>query len=271
MNVKFTVGEFAKLHGLKKQTLIYYDNIDLFKPNIINKNNGYRYYTSDQLEIFDSILMLREIGVPIKEIKNFLDGRDSIKAIKLLKDQKQRLNEQVKNLQKNIKKLDNKIKTIENIDISENKVYFKILPSEYLAIQIVDKPHQLLDVDIAFKKLLYLVGENKYPYNHQLGVMIPLDNLLSKKYINAEFVFVPLYSKSKSDHIIEKKSGLYAIAYHKGEYTKIGKTYELLLKEISTNGYKAISNSYEYCILDSLTSSTSKDYITKIEILVESL
>ena len=135
--------------------------------------------------------MLREIGVPIKEIKNFLDGRDSIKAIKLLKDQKQRLNEQVKNLQKNIKKLDNKIKTIENIDISENKVYFKMLPSEYLAIQIVDKPHQLLDVDIAFKKLLYLVSENKYPYNHQLGVMIPLDNLLSKKYINAEFVFVP--------------------------------------------------------------------------------
>lgn len=45
MDIKFTVGEFAKLHNMKKQTLIFYDKIDLFKPEIINKNNGYRYYT----------------------------------------------------------------------------------------------------------------------------------------------------------------------------------------------------------------------------------
>lgn len=271
MNVKFTVGEFAKLHGLKKQTLIYYDNINLFKPNIIDENNGYRYYTSDQLEVFDSILMLREIDVPIKEIKDFLDDRDSIKAIKLLKDQKKRLNSQVKNLQNRIKKLDNKIQIIENTNINEDKVSFENLPTEYLAVQNVDNPCQLLDVDIAFKKLLHIVSENKYPYNHQLGVMISLNNLYNKNYITADFVFVPLYSKFKSENIIEKKSGLYAIAYHKGEYTKVGKTYELLLNKIKENNYIAIGNSYEYCILDSLTSSTSKDYITKIEIPIKPL
>lgn len=83
MNMKFTVGELAKLHGISKQTLIYYDNIDLFKPNIVDKNNGYRYYTSDQLEVLDSILLLREIGISIKDIKNFLIKRDDNKALAL--------------------------------------------------------------------------------------------------------------------------------------------------------------------------------------------
>ncbi|MEG1141680.1 MAG: MerR family transcriptional regulator, partial [Clostridia bacterium] len=234
-----------------------------------DENNGYRYYTSDQFETFDSIFMLREIGVPIKEIKTFLNDRDNVKTIKLLNNQKERLNEQVKNLQKNITKLEHKINIIEDINISDEEVIFKHLDTEYLAVQIVKNPYQLLDVDIAFKKLLHIVSENKYPYHHQLGVMISSDNLFNKKYTSAEFVFVPLYSKLKSKNIIEKKSGLYAITYHKGAYLKVGDTYDLLLNEINRNNYKVIGNSYEYCILDNLTSATSKDYVTKIEIPIK--
>lgn len=115
MDMKFTVGELAKLHNMSKQTLIYYDNIDLFKPNIVDKNNGYRYYTSNQLEILDSILILREIGIPIKDIKEFLIKRDNNKALKLLKDQKKVLDLQVKNLKRTITRLENKINTIESM------------------------------------------------------------------------------------------------------------------------------------------------------------
>ena len=38
MEAKFTVGEFAKLYGMQKQTLIFYDKIDLFKPKIVDEN-----------------------------------------------------------------------------------------------------------------------------------------------------------------------------------------------------------------------------------------
>lgn len=271
MKMKFTVGELSKLHGMRKQTLIYYDNIDLFKPNIVDQNNGYRYYTSEQLEVLDSILVLRELGIPIKEIKDFLIKRDNTKTLNLLKEQKIKLNEQLTSLQRTIKRLENKIDTIENLDISENEIYFKEMDSEYLVVQNVDDPFQLLQTDIAFKKLLTTVTSKKYPYNYQLGTIISLENLLLKKYTTADFVFFPLYKKLKVCDVIEKTSGLYAIALHKGEYTNIGKTYEFLINAIKTNDYKMIGPSFEYSILDSLTSYTSKDYITKIAIPIKSI
>nr|WP_243686653.1 MerR family DNA-binding transcriptional regulator [Clostridioides difficile] len=40
----FTTGEFAKLCGISKQTLIFYDKIGIFSPEYKDKNN-YRYYS----------------------------------------------------------------------------------------------------------------------------------------------------------------------------------------------------------------------------------
>ena len=41
MYARFTVGEMAKLNNISKQTLIFYDKEDIFKPKIIDPINGY--------------------------------------------------------------------------------------------------------------------------------------------------------------------------------------------------------------------------------------
>lgn len=46
----FSTGEFAKLLEINKDTLLYYDKIDLFKPAGTHPN-GYRYYTFEQFEL----------------------------------------------------------------------------------------------------------------------------------------------------------------------------------------------------------------------------
>lgn len=269
--LRFTVGELANLHGMSKQTLIYYDNIDLFNPKIVDKNNGYRYYTSDQLEILDSILVLRELGIPIKEIKDFLIKRDDNKALTLLKEQKIKLQSQLKNLKRSITRLENKIETIESLNEYDDKIYFKEMDSEFLITQKVEKPFQLLQTDIAFKKLLTIVTNNKYPYNYQIGTIISLESLVNKKYTTADSVFFPLHSKLNDANVLKKPQGLYAITLHKGEYKNVGKTYELLIDTINKNGYEMIGPSFEYGILDSLTSYSAKDYITKIVIPIKKL
>ena len=38
-----TIGQFAALHGINKKTLMWYDEIDLFRPVFIQPENGYRY------------------------------------------------------------------------------------------------------------------------------------------------------------------------------------------------------------------------------------
>ena len=71
----FSTGEFAKLCNINKKTLFHYDEIGLFKPEKVLEN-GYRYYSIYQLEVFNVIYTLKDIGMPLKEIKNFMDKRN---------------------------------------------------------------------------------------------------------------------------------------------------------------------------------------------------
>lgn len=56
-NTKLTVAQFAKMHGVNKRTLHYYDEIDLFSPNE-KKENGYRMDDLSQSLDFNYINML---------------------------------------------------------------------------------------------------------------------------------------------------------------------------------------------------------------------
>ena len=79
----FTTGEFAKLCGVKKQTLFHYDEIGILSPEMTG-DNGYRYYSYKQLEVFSVISMLKELDMPLKDIKKYLDGRSPEAFIELL-------------------------------------------------------------------------------------------------------------------------------------------------------------------------------------------
>lgn len=66
-----STGEFAKKAGLNKKTLIYYDEIGLFKPAFVN-DKGYRFYSRFQSDSLALIITLRDLGVPLKDIKQYL-------------------------------------------------------------------------------------------------------------------------------------------------------------------------------------------------------
>ena len=85
LDIYFTTGEFAKLCGVKKQTLFHYEEIGLFSPALI-KENGYRYYSYRQLYTFTMILTLKNLHMPLKDIKTYLDTRTPETYIKLLNE-----------------------------------------------------------------------------------------------------------------------------------------------------------------------------------------
>lgn len=60
--------------GVSKHTLFHYDDIGLFSPEYVAEN-GYRMYSRYQLETLETILMLRDLGMPLKEIRQFLQVR----------------------------------------------------------------------------------------------------------------------------------------------------------------------------------------------------
>ena len=49
-----------------------------------------------------------------------------------------------------------------------------------------------------------------------------------------------------------------------GDYQSIGRSYRKLLSYCEENALEIVSDSYEFCINDYITSGDEKEYITKI-------
>ena len=62
---------FAALAGVNKKTLQYYDEIGLFHPAYVN-DKGYRFYSPFQLDRLALIITLRDLGVPLQVIREYL-------------------------------------------------------------------------------------------------------------------------------------------------------------------------------------------------------
>ena len=46
----YTIGQFSKLTGVSTKTLIWYDNVGVLKPEKVDEDNGYRYYSDESLK-----------------------------------------------------------------------------------------------------------------------------------------------------------------------------------------------------------------------------
>lgn len=64
-----TIGQFSRMAMVSSSALRYYDNIGLLKPNSIDSQTGYRYYSEDQLEDILFITEMQEFGFSLDEIK----------------------------------------------------------------------------------------------------------------------------------------------------------------------------------------------------------
>ena len=69
-----TITTFARRFGLSRGTLLYYDRIGLLKPARVNAA-GYRLYGEKEAARMTRIDTFRAAGLPLKAIRELLDGR----------------------------------------------------------------------------------------------------------------------------------------------------------------------------------------------------
>ena len=70
-----SISQVAKLTGVSIRTLQYYDEIGLLKPSELTAA-GYRMYDDNALQTLQQILFFKELGFPLKEIKEILEKPD---------------------------------------------------------------------------------------------------------------------------------------------------------------------------------------------------
>ena len=65
----YRIEMFAMMNHITIKTLRYYEEQGLLLPAHIDKDNGYRFYTMDQMAILHQISALKQIGMTLEDIK----------------------------------------------------------------------------------------------------------------------------------------------------------------------------------------------------------
>jgi DNA-binding transcriptional MerR regulator/effector-binding domain-containing protein len=265
-----TIGQFAALHGINKKTLMWYDEIGLFKPAAINPENGYRCYNYHQSPILETILLLRELDVSIPEIQNFMKNR-SAQNLKCLLDEKiAELDLQLLHLQavrKNLSSHRQDMDTLLTMDLSE----ICIVEKEERCLVTVD-----IDKDVTFEREVELITAETARYrlgrlhDASYGSMIPVASLLKGNFDDYTKLFIEIPRLSQESGLHIQPQGKYLRAFHKGDWSRLPLRYQEILAFAHGRGLALSGYSYEKGI-NEVVIDRVEDYIVQIEIPISDI
>jgi len=266
----YSIGEMAKLSFVSIQTLRYYDKINLLKPNYIDSNRGYRYYTHSEFQMLDTIHYLKSLGMSLGEIKEYYENRTVENSLNTF--EKRLVNTRKSN--SNMRSVEKRLKyNIQNLRNSSKFVAGKepaivTLPDRHMA-----SVNQIIFSDAEYEILIRSLSHHLYD-NH-FGEMGDLFSIKAK-----EDIIRGEYEKTIKIGIIVRKKmprystellagGDYACIYHIGDYKRINESYKKLCLFISQNHYKLNGDAIEEFIIDAVETKNSSEYIARVQIPIK--
>jgi DNA-binding transcriptional MerR regulator len=77
MSTPLTIGDFSRMTHLSVKTLRHYHQVGLLAPSSVNPDSGYRYYTAEQVPTAQVIVRLRNLEMPVPDVKAVLAAPDA--------------------------------------------------------------------------------------------------------------------------------------------------------------------------------------------------
>lgn len=105
--MEYTVNQLAKISGVSKRTLRYYDEIGLLNPARFS-SGGYRIYGKNEVDMLQQILFYRELDFSLDQIKDLVsvpefDRKEALQThLAALEQKKQRIETLIDNISRTI-------------------------------------------------------------------------------------------------------------------------------------------------------------------------
>lgn len=261
-------GEFAHLCGITKETLFHYDDIGLLKPARVNEK-GYRLYGLYQLDVFDLISILKEVGLSLKEIKAYIERRNPTEFLQMLREKDKILAAEIERLQWLRRILNN------TIDITNQSLHIPIN-----VIQLIEKKEEYFIITDGQKQqdeksVVEAISEHiKYCNAHRTYNTFTLGEIIGESAIADQTYYTQYYCSKidkpvRSSHCHIKPAGLYAVKYIQDSYDMLPEAYRKFVEDIQRLGYRLCGKIYEEDILNYLTEKDNENYLLRIEGQVE--
>lgn len=263
------ISDFAKIAGVSRQTLIYYDRIGLFRP-AFTASNKYRAYTHNQVNTIGIVTILRDLGVPLKKIKEISTNISADTMEKTLRYQ-------LKEIEEKIEKL-SVLKDMTQIrieQISEGKQAAR-KNEKFSVIELVeDVPVYLGDEigcaqeDIDDEIVLSFfdkIEKRGLPSVFTFGYIKNAEDILRNGDGKVSRMWFRLKNAKHANAFIKK--GKYLVGYAKGDYGKTDYIYDELSAYAKKNGVVVEGNVYEEYLIDEFSEKDPDEYLLKILVRV---
>lgn len=163
----FTISEFAKLCGTSRDTLLYYDKINLLKP-FHTATNNYRYYSASQYESFMLINSLKQSNIPLSRIKEQIKNKTPESLSQLLDETETNLTNQINMM------------TIQRDKIKFEKMELKKAIAQMDKYEIIDfdkipiikikkEMNSIEEIDLAIVERFNYVKQNNISASNHIG------------------------------------------------------------------------------------------------------
>lgn len=126
----YSTGKFAKLANVTERTIRYYDKIGLLKPSFVMEN-GYRYYTDEDLLKLQRIISLKNLGFSLEEIYPMTLKNDKQSLEDSLKLQIELVNKKIHSLENLKENLKNTSRLVREDHVEWDKIITLLQLSKY--------------------------------------------------------------------------------------------------------------------------------------------
>ncbi|WP_160726131.1 MerR family transcriptional regulator [Bacillus sp. USDA818B3_A] len=263
-----TTGEFAKLCKVNKQTLFYYDQIGLLSP-VLKNEKGYRYYSINQLELFFVIDLLKDLGMSLTDIHQYVQNKSPESFLALMYEKKEEIVKKRQEIELKEKVIETRIALMEEATLTDfQQITLKELPEArlYLSRNIENMTNEeFIEVVSEFINELNL---SHFDTGYPIGSITKREQVLQGEFSNYSYLYIEQPNPMAGYPYFHAVKGLFLIGYHVGDEKTIESTYKRLFSEMERLQLELGDYVFEEYIYDTVVKNHKENYVTKIMIEV---
>lgn len=264
----FQIGDVAKMFHISVGSLRHYEQAGLLKPQYVDPETGYRYYSSNQFEVLNTIRYLRVLDMPLTQIADFLQNKDVDTIEEKLMCQRKIVKQKQRELAKIERKIEHRLSVLHSAKTAELDT---IQIEECPACRIVWmkdslKPQNYLDLENPIRKLE--AGQKEtLVFLGKVGVGISKENLSERCFDSYDLIFLILDDEDEYEgNITTLSAGKCVSVRFCGSHKEAAFYYNRLVDYIEEYSLKIVGFSREVTMIDyGITNDTSK-FVTEIRI-----
>ena len=264
----YSIGEVSRICNISKKALRFYDQIGIITPDVICKENGYRYYSRETLLTVPIVKYYKQMGFKLEEMQDLVEG-NTYYFVK-----------------------QNFISKIDELRIQEQEIHNSYMAVKYWyeliqEAQLVSRS-KVQEVGIKYINTAdYCYMDQEFSYRYMESI-INIDWVNYLESVNNEIageviLRFPRWTDKMEGNCTQARimqrpirpcmagtnktvfGGIMAVTvYHLGALERIGESYEKIRGWAADRGYKCGPESYERYVVDYWTTRNPEEFVTEV-------